>query len=156
MPTPITVKTEDVRTTAFRWLVRVLKADPALSREIRNWWVWDGTTNTSGELPIEPVTVRLTPRFEPERLWASAGPGARVYRAPVTVQIEQSTPGNHANNPGNLAGLILTAAHAAFQADREGAKASGVSWIEECNPSQIAGDNPVAVGALRLAVFITR
>lgn len=153
MPTPVTIRPEDPRTTAFRWLVRSLRASPSLGRAVKNWWAWDGTPNTTGELPLNVVTVRLTPRWEEDVPYASNGTN-RDFRTDLTVQIEVATPGDHADNPGNLAGLLVSEVDRLVIAD-QGEK-SGVSWVESFTPPQIAGDNPVAVGSVRLAIFQTR
>jgi hypothetical protein len=148
-----TIAPDDPRTTAFRWMVRNLKADPTLARHVRNWWVWDGTPSTSGELPLTPVTVRLTPQWDMEEPIASDG-RKRVFRVPIIMQVEVSTVGSNADNPGNLAGLIVDTAERLVEADTSGA--SGISWLEQVQPPQIAGENPVGVGSLRLVVFLER
>jgi hypothetical protein len=146
----------DPRTTAFRWLVNVLRTDADLRRVVKAWWVNDGTANQAGDLPETERLVRLTPQWEAEEVYATAGRGDKTYQAPVNVQIEVSHRGSVADDFGNLAGLIFDAAERAHVADRVGQRASCVSWIEPGQPAQIAGENPVAVGSIRLVCFVTR
>jgi hypothetical protein len=156
MPTLTTIRPDEVRTKAFRWLVDRLKADPDLRREVKVWQDWSGSGADTQAPGADVVTVRITPIFEAEEILCVKGRGAsaeRTYRAPIRVQIEASGPGSNVANPMNLAGLLCDAAYAIPE---ERLREGGISWIEPGAPAAQARDGGTSTGAFRLMVFVRR
>jgi hypothetical protein len=147
--------TPDPRIVAFRWLVTALKSDPDLKRVVRHWFASEGKPNEFAPLPMTGTAVRLAPQFEPETPHSSDGTN-HTYECPVRVTIEAGHIGSDAADAGNLAGAIFAAAERAHKIDRRTKRESGISWIEPGPPPQAPGENVLAVGSLRLLVFITR
>ncbi len=156
MATPVSVRPDDPRTTAFRWFAGVLQADPALRRHVRQWQVWDGSTQSDDPPSSAGTVVRLTPSYETEEVIAALGAGRVSVRCPVLVTIEARQVGSHVDNSINLAGLIEDAAWPSTPAQRVAMSAACVSWIEWGEAPAIAGDTETATGTVRLVVHINR
>ncbi len=156
MATAVTIRPDDPRTAAFRWLVSTLQADPLLRRHVRQWQVWDGSPQSDDPPATAGTVVRLTPTYEAEEAVATLGAGRVSVRCPVLVQIEVRTVGSHVDNSINLAGLIEGAAWPNTPGERVAMHAACVSWIEWSEAPAIAGDNVTATGSVRLVVHINR
>jgi len=101
----------DPRTAVFRALVRTLKSDPVLNREIKNWLVWDGPVKSNLGLSAASFpSIRLTPSIG-QQSWYT--PDSNI--GPLIVKIEIDVNGEDADDYLNLWGCIE---RALYPADR--------------------------------------
>lgn len=152
MPTLVTIRPEDARSVAFRWIVDRLKADPDLRRVVRVWQDWSGTGTDTQPPGADVVTVRLTPVFEAEDVFAFNGQ-TRTFRCPVRVQVDATVPGSDVSNAINLAGLVE---ETVLKIPHTTLNQGGISWIEAVSPAAQANDGKTSTGAFRLMVFVDR
>jgi hypothetical protein len=147
----------DPRTTAFRWAVKILRADPTLKRFVDNWFTRDGKPNQGMDLvELPPRTIRLTPTWEPEEAETAMGGRQVCYRCPVRMDIETAYTTLDVDHVGDIAGVIAATLKAKHEEDRLGSRESCISWLESLAPAQFPGENPAVVGSVRLVCFITR
>lgn len=93
----------DPRTAVFRLLVKKLKANPILAREIKTWLVWDGDGRSALGLPADNknASIRLTPLPGPQSWYT---PDSNI--GPLQVRVEFRVLSDDADDFINLHGAI--------------------------------------------------
>lgn len=160
MPTPLTIRPADKRAVAYAEFVEIV-GEALRNAGVRpeNIWTNQGAANQSGDLPlVSNGAVRFTPSSQEwEVVSIGKHRGERGVSCPVDVAIETRVQGDNWANSISLWGIIERALGADQPADRHQAirkrlKSAGISQWEVTKPAEIAGENAVASGVIRLHV----
>lgn len=88
---------QDPRTAVFRQLVKTLRSDPVLSREVKTWLAWDrALTSVVGLTAAAPCSLRLTPTIGSQK-WYTPDSNSGMLVVTVEAKILSWDADDHMN-----------------------------------------------------------